>query len=127
MERQLVTMEPDMEPDYSLDDHKDNECMICLNLIEDDDYIYNLECGHAFHCECLEKWYRRRAICPLCKQQLKAHKTALCDYHGYQSTKPVSLPEDNVNRTVIPADHTTVSINIDISPNNSKVIEMHEV
>lgn len=43
-------------------------CAICIDVIDDDDEIRGLSCGHAFHAGCLDPWLTsRRACCPLCK------------------------------------------------------------
>lgn len=43
-------------------------CAICIDVLEDDDDIRGLTCGHAFHAACLDPWLTsRRACCPLCK------------------------------------------------------------
>ncbi|CUM65184.1 uncharacterized protein PRCAT00002812001 [Priceomyces carsonii] len=44
-------------------------CAICLEVIEDDDLVRGLICGHVFHSECLDPWLtKRRACCPMCKR-----------------------------------------------------------
>lgn len=44
-------------------------CAICLEVIEDEDIVRGLICGHVFHADCLDPWLtKRRACCPMCKR-----------------------------------------------------------
>lgn len=57
--RDLATM-----PHYT-----SGSCAICLEIIEDDDEVRGLMCGHVFHSDCLDPWLtKRRACCPMCKR-----------------------------------------------------------
>lgn len=45
-----------------------DSCAICIDVLEQDDDVRGLTCGHAFHAGCLDPWLTsRRACCPLCK------------------------------------------------------------
>jgi len=68
-----VDADPDEEEDHSpipnelLATSGDN-CAICIELLEDDDEVRGLTCGHCYHQACLDPWLtQRRASCPLCK------------------------------------------------------------
>ncbi|CCG24575.1 hypothetical protein CORT_0F03510 [Candida orthopsilosis Co 90-125] len=44
-------------------------CAICLEMLEDEDVVRGLICGHVFHAICLDPWLtKRRACCPMCKR-----------------------------------------------------------
>jgi hypothetical protein len=43
-----------------------DECMICLESFERNEQIGILSCCHAFHLECIAKWYNTNQVCPLC-------------------------------------------------------------
>jgi hypothetical protein len=56
----INTNDPDLQPG--------DTCAICLDVLEDDDDVRGLACGHAFHGACVDPWLTgRRACCPLCK------------------------------------------------------------
>lgn len=64
-----------------------DSCAICLDIIEDDDDVRGLTCGHAFHASCVDPWLTsRRACCPLCKAD-------------YYVPKPRSQPTEGASAT----------------------------
>jgi len=44
----------------------DQECVICLNLMEKNDRISLIYCGHFYHEVCLDYWFKTKRTCPLC-------------------------------------------------------------
>ncbi|CAN1168205.1 E3 ubiquitin-protein ligase At4g11680 [Linum perenne] len=49
---------------------EDAVCCICLNEYEDEEELKELPCGHVFHVECVDKWLKINASCPLCKYEI---------------------------------------------------------
>ncbi|XP_008373485.3 E3 ubiquitin-protein ligase At1g63170-like isoform X2 [Malus domestica] len=48
---------------------EDAVCCICLAKYADDDELRELPCLHVFHVECVDKWLKINASCPLCKSE----------------------------------------------------------
>ncbi|KAL5729410.1 hypothetical protein ACHQM5_002369 [Ranunculus cassubicifolius] len=46
---------------------EDAVCCICLAKYGDNDELRELPCNHYFHTECVDKWLKINALCPLCK------------------------------------------------------------
>ncbi|XP_062155785.1 E3 ubiquitin-protein ligase At1g63170 isoform X2 [Alnus glutinosa] len=46
---------------------EDAVCCICLAKYADDEELRELPCFHVFHMECVDKWLKINALCPLCK------------------------------------------------------------
>ncbi|KAH0462838.1 hypothetical protein IEQ34_010413 [Dendrobium chrysotoxum] len=45
-------------------------CPVCLSEFEDGERVRFLpECGHCFHVECIDMWFRRNSTCPMCRAQ----------------------------------------------------------
>ncbi|KAE8674093.1 acyl-protein thioesterase 2-like [Hibiscus syriacus] len=49
---------------------EDATCCICLVDYVDEDELRELPCQHVFHVECVDKWLKINATCPLCKSEI---------------------------------------------------------
>ncbi|KAJ8773570.1 hypothetical protein K2173_005816 [Erythroxylum novogranatense] len=49
---------------------EDAVCCICLAKYVNNDDLRELPCAHFFHKECVDKWLKISASCPLCKSEL---------------------------------------------------------
>ena len=43
------------------------ECEICFENVNKGDTIYNLECYHKYHSDCLMEWMHYKQDCPVCR------------------------------------------------------------
>ncbi|KAL6985356.1 hypothetical protein U1Q18_018731 [Sarracenia purpurea var. burkii] len=49
---------------------EDAVCCICLAKYANNDELRELPCTHFFHKECVDKWLKINALCPLCKGEV---------------------------------------------------------
>ncbi|XP_021736799.1 E3 ubiquitin-protein ligase At1g63170-like isoform X2 [Chenopodium quinoa] len=54
---------------------EDALCCICLAAYVDNDELRELPCTHLFHTECVDKWLKINASCPLCKLEIGEDRT----------------------------------------------------
>ena len=50
-----------------------DKCPICLDIIDKEDKITTLDCGHIYHTICIDEWNKRVPICPLCKRLIETN------------------------------------------------------
>lgn len=55
---------------------EDAVCCICLAKYANNDELRELPCAHVFHVECVDKWLKINASCPLCKSEVGENSNA---------------------------------------------------
>ncbi|MBA0874263.1 hypothetical protein Goshw_014259 [Gossypium schwendimanii] len=45
----------------------EEDCMICLEVLEVGFDASRMPCSHAFHGDCIEKWLKQSHYCPICR------------------------------------------------------------
>lgn len=46
------------------------DCCICMDCINAGQVVRKLECGHSYHKNCVDKWLRQKACCPVCQRHI---------------------------------------------------------
>ena len=54
-----------------LNENLEVDCSICLNQLQEEEFIKTLECDHKFHQDCLDKWLVNSQTCPICRNLIK--------------------------------------------------------
>ncbi|ESN97514.1 hypothetical protein HELRODRAFT_137876, partial [Helobdella robusta] len=44
-----------------------DNCPICLEPFQDGSFVFELQCGHVFHPQCIDEWFRNARSCPVCR------------------------------------------------------------
>lgn len=59
-------------PQRNATEQDDGECSICLSdFCKDQTILRSLPCGHSFHRDCIDRWFERSTLCPICKSSLQ--------------------------------------------------------
>ena len=45
------------------------DCIICMEKFEENEQVKQLQCGHIFHGDCIDKWLEKEKKCPFCKSE----------------------------------------------------------
>lgn len=43
-------------------------CSICLEQLDNSQFKYRLPCGHTFHRDCIDRWFKIKHNCPYCRK-----------------------------------------------------------
>ncbi|XP_004153928.3 RING-H2 finger protein ATL67 [Cucumis sativus] len=81
---------------YSGVESGEQECAICLCEIEEGEKCRKMKtCGHVFHKDCIDRWFKVNGHCPICR-------TSVCmvviDRGGNAMASSSSLPTPFINR-----------------------------
>ncbi|XP_013186306.2 proteoglycan 4 isoform X2 [Amyelois transitella] len=71
-------------------------CTICTDPVNPADYLNVINCGHMFHCRCLEQWILRSKTCPQCRQEVSYERM----YRVYPTMS--DEPRDTVQEEIEP-------------------------
>jgi hypothetical protein len=59
------------------------DCAVCLAELESGEKVRALpRCGHRFHVECIDAWFRGNATCPLCRADVVVPPSATAPAEG---------------------------------------------
>ncbi|KAL3626545.1 hypothetical protein CASFOL_030094 [Castilleja foliolosa] len=62
----LHSVKPEQSPAATL------ECAVCISEFEEKEIVRLLpKCGHSFHIECIDMWFRSHSTCPLCRSPVE--------------------------------------------------------
>jgi len=57
--------------DSASDDRPVGECCICLSQFSPRKQLLQTPCNHIMHRECLEQWFEKSSLCPLCRTDVE--------------------------------------------------------
>ncbi|KAF8047855.1 hypothetical protein N665_2799s0003 [Sinapis alba] len=106
---------------YSSETHQvlEEECSVCLSEFEEEDQCRLLpKCGHAFHVDCIDTWFRSTSTCPLCRAPVQPlfteQTTPVQDIEtgssSSSSSSPLRFPMEACDREPIDLVGLTVEI-----------------
>lgn len=80
-------------------------CEICLDNFDNERFAVAIRCGHVFHEDCLQQWFRSNQACPKCR--LSVPPNTMCrlffNYTGIQSVAATTY-SSQVSRIEKPVD-----------------------
>ena len=78
-------------------------CAICLENTDDTCYKA-LCCKNKFHFECLDKWFKIKNTCPLCREEYSHMEDYTCDMEEYiDKIKNIDMKKiiNNLTHTIV--------------------------
>lgn len=76
LKKELINKLPKKEYIKPSDKNENDNCVICQCEINHGDKIIELNCGHFYHCACIEEWLLKEKNCPFCKVEVFISESA---------------------------------------------------
>ncbi|KAG4944134.1 hypothetical protein JHK85_048780 [Glycine max] len=76
-------------------------CCICLAKYENNDELRELPCSHLFHKDCVDKWLKINALCPLCKSDVGENLTGSVSGEDASQQRGESRVENGLTNTSV--------------------------
>ncbi|CAJ1972247.1 unnamed protein product [Sphenostylis stenocarpa] len=71
IDRQVIEALPFFRFSFLKGSKQGLECTVCLSQFEDAEILRLLpKCKHAFHLNCIDKWFESHSTCPLCRNNI---------------------------------------------------------
>lgn len=51
------------------------QCVICLENMNNNTTLLTLECSHIYHKECIDDWLNKSQTCPMCREKVEPDNT----------------------------------------------------
>ncbi|KAL0653247.1 hypothetical protein Bca4012_095938 [Brassica carinata] len=107
---------------YSAKTHKSppEDCSVCLSEFEEEDEGRVLpKCGHVFHVDCIDTWFRSTSSCPLCRAPVQPEESVT--ESGLRNSEPVAtvFPTEECEREPIDLVGIVVEIPREFDDSNS--------
>jgi hypothetical protein len=75
--------------------HQDDICAICQDNIETNQNVRSLtQCGHYFHQDCIDVWFRGNVHCPTCRHDIREVANINQSNTRNENSNPPPVPEN---------------------------------
>ena len=73
------------------------ECSICLDYLENYQYIQLINCKHMFHKSCIGEWTQNQNTCPLCRTNISNYFHAKINNNIFNKNVIIEVKENKIS------------------------------